>query len=123
MSKIRMGNINKIEADMINTGDNNINIFSSSKLDEKKVRTLFEMISGNIENIELKEEDKESIDNSLIEISKELEKKSENKNKNLIMNSLQTIKNVLEGVTGSLIASGMLYELGRFLNLGSAFIK
>ncbi|WPC42845.1 hypothetical protein [Clostridium sp. JS66] len=111
MSRIRISNKNKIEANMINVGDNNINIYNSSEFDEIKLQSLIEMISENIKDIELKEQEKKTIDILLQNISDELKK--EKKDNQLIKKSINTVKNILEGITGSLIASGIVYELGK----------
>jgi hypothetical protein len=114
MSKIKIGNKNIIEANMINVGDNNTNIYNSSELDTLKLQAIIDMVSENIKNIELKEEDKRIIDTSLVNISNEIKK--EKKDNELIRKSMNTVKNILEGITGSLIASGIVYELSKFLN-------
>lgn len=72
------------------------------------------MVSENIKNIELKEEDKRIIDTSLANISSEIKK--EKKDNEFIRKSMNTVKNILEGITGSLIASGIVYELAKCLN-------
>ncbi len=38
-----------------------------------------------------------------------------NPNENVLRESLQTIRNIIEGCAGSLIASGLLYEIGKLL--------
>ena len=114
MSKIKIGNKNIIEANMINVGDNNTNIYNSSELDTLKLQAIIDMVSENIKNIELKEEDKRIIDTSLVNISNEIKK--EKKDNEFIRKSMNTVKNILEGITGSLIASGIVYELSKFLN-------
>lgn len=114
MSKIKIGNKNRIEANMINVGDNNTNIYNSSELDTLKLQAIIDMVSENIKNIELKEEDKRIIDTSLVNISNEIKK--EKKDNEFIRKSMNTVKNILEGITGSLIASGIVYELSKFLN-------
>lgn len=41
---------------------------------------------------------------------------SPNPNRTVLEESLRTIRNVLEGCVGSLIASGLLFEVGKLLN-------
>jgi hypothetical protein len=41
---------------------------------------------------------------------------STNPGRNALHESLRTIRNVLEGCAGSLIASGLLFEIGKLLN-------
>lgn len=70
------------------------------------------MLKENIEQIGLKQENLSDITNSIATIESEL---SQEYSKSKVINQcLATIRNVLEGVTGSLIASGLIYQLGLF---------
>lgn len=84
----------------------------SETLDTDKVVELIDLIKKNINQIELKDEEKENIKKSVACVESEIDKK--NPKASIIKESFSSIRNILEGVTGSIIASGILYNLNLF---------
>ena len=80
---------------------------SSNKLDE-----IISLVEKYIHELTINEDNK-SIAKSAIETVKS-EKAKDNPKKAIIMASLATLRNVLEGAAGSIIASGILYKINLF---------
>ncbi|WP_404996524.1 hypothetical protein [Caldifermentibacillus hisashii] len=77
----------------------------------EKVNEFISMLRGNLSHITLEREVKEALELEISKISNEL---MTNKPKTqIIKESMRTIKSVLEGITGSLIASGLLHEISK----------
>lgn len=71
------------------------------------------MLKENIGQIELKDDGASEINNNVTTIEEELGR--EKPKAKVINQCLNTIRNVLEGVTGSLIASGLIYQIGQLV--------
>lgn len=84
----------------------------SETLDMDKVVELLDLIKKNINQIELKDGEKDNINKSVACVESEIKKK--NPKASIIKESFSSIRNILEGVTGSIIASGILYNLNLF---------
>ncbi len=99
--------------------DNSTQIQSNlESLDEDKVKelnNLLKIIKDNIQDInELSDSDRDIVSEKVQNI--EQCKKKHKLIKKGLKESLGTIRNVFEGVTGSIIASGIIYELGLFMS-------
>lgn len=71
------------------------------------------MLKQNINTVGLGKDDLKVVSNNVEILEKELK---ETKSKPKVINdALCTIRNVLEGVAGSLIASGLIYEIGKLI--------
>lgn len=82
-----------------------------NEMDLEKVNEFISMLRGNLSHITLEREVKEALE---LEISKIPNELMTNKPKTqIIKESMRTIKSVLEGITGSLIASGLLHEISK----------
>jgi len=82
-------------------------------IDFNEVKELSKMIKENLSSIEMKTEKSETI----IEKLDEIERCVKNKNsKRAVDEIFISIKNILEGAGGSIIASGLIYQIGQFLS-------
>jgi len=90
-----------------NTQNSNQTMINEINLEE--VSTFISTIKHNLNQIGLQGASQKVVETEVAVISTQLE--SEKPNPSIIKQSLQTVKTVLEGVTGSLIASGLLHEL------------
>ncbi|PEU93480.1 hypothetical protein CN415_12615 [Bacillus cereus] len=92
---------------------NSSQTMQQTNLDMRKVDELLGNIKENIKALNLNDEQKETISANVETI--ERQKQLSNPNPTIIKEGFSTIRNVLEGVTGSMIASGLIYHLGLFL--------
>jgi AbiTii len=82
-----------------------------NELDLDKVSNFVSTLRDNLDKIDLEESNKKKVESAIETISSEL---SSSKPKSaVIQQSLQTIRNLIEGVTGNLLASGLLHMLGQ----------
>lgn len=86
----------------------------NNSFDKEALIKLIEVLKGNIGQVPLSAEEKTIFDSNLAIIEHQL-KNSEVK-KPIVLNALASIRNILEGATGSIIASGLIYQLGLFLS-------
>lgn len=95
---------------------NSSQTMQQGSVDLNKVEELLQTIKDNINNPDLVLSTEQSIEISesikIIEAQKQLG----NPDPNLIKEGFRTIRNVLEGITGSITASGIIHHLGLFLN-------
>lgn len=95
---------------------NSSQTMQQGSVDLNKVEELLQTIKDNINNPDLVLSTEQSIEISesikIIEAQKQLG----NPDPNLIKEGFRTIRNVLEGITGSITASGSIHHLGLFLN-------
>ncbi|MEH7131245.1 hypothetical protein V7103_24010 [Neobacillus drentensis] len=82
-----------------------------NEIDLDKVSSFISTLKENLNQIGLQAESQKVVESELINISTQLE--STQPKSSVIQQSLKTIRNVFEGVTGSLIASGILYQLSQ----------
>ncbi|MCU5440514.1 hypothetical protein PDN45_06280 [Bacillus cereus] len=85
-----------------------------NNLDIQKIEELLKTIKENLGQIDLDSGQKATINTNIEMIEKQ--KQLSNPNPVIIKEGFSTIRNVLEGVTGSLIASGIIHHLGLFLS-------
>lgn len=84
----------------------NMNVNS---IDVQKIEEFILQLEGNMEQLNLKEENVKLVNDKINEIKKETEK--ETPKKSMITKALSTIRSILEGVAGSLAASGLIYMI------------
>lgn len=82
-------------------------------LDLEKLKTLVGVIQDNLKGINLKNSEQDLVEKELSKISDEIQ--SPKPNAGLVQKSLKTIGSVLEKVTSSLIASGIIHEISKFV--------
>lgn len=83
------------------------------QFDIDKADKLLKLIKENLKKIDLNESDNKQFKKQLDEIEKGLKSRKPNENK--ILQAFGIIKNILEGITGSLIASGILHEISQLM--------
>ncbi|MDA1612201.1 hypothetical protein PDK26_13295 [Bacillus cereus] len=92
---------------------NSSQTMQQDNLDIQKVDELLHSIKEHMPQISLNNEQKETINANLETIEKQKQLKAPNST--IIREGFSTIRNVLEGVTGSIVASGLIHHLGLFL--------
>lgn len=89
------------------------NQIQSNSIDFQNVKEFISMLQKNLSQIKLEKESEKTLE---LEIDKILNELKESKPKSgLIKESMMTIRNVLEGITGSLVASGLLHEISKII--------
>lgn len=106
------GNMNNTQLQQ-NT-NNSTQSMVNETIDISKVLELVKLLEENINEIELSQVKKSEIDAELKTINSQI--LSQKPKHRIIKESFSTIRNILEGATGSILASGLLYKLGLFLN-------
>ena len=81
----------------------------NNSLDIKQVKELYELILNNINKIGLDEGRISLLEKEMQTLKIELEK--ETHNPSLIQQSLQSIKNIIEGATGSIVGQAIMHSL------------
>ena len=89
-----------------------VNSQQTDGLTATEMQLLFDKVVSSLSNYNLQTTDKEEILSELQKIRAELKKKSPQKA--VILNALGTIRNISEGIAGSIIASGLLWKFGLF---------
>lgn len=109
--KMRDVNFNgTVNTSVLSTGDNaNINYHEKS-IELKDIEDLIRMINSQISSLTLNNDEKKVLNEKLIEL--EREKKDSRKCKDII----KSIKNIIEGATESIIATGILTVIGQILS-------
>ncbi|MFC9419351.1 hypothetical protein ACIG6B_07370 [Bacillus mobilis] len=92
---------------------NSSQTIQQDNLDIQKVDELLHNIKEHLPQINLNNEQKEMINTNVELIEKQKQLKAPNST--IIREGFSTIRNVLEGVTGSIVASGLIHHLGLFL--------
>jgi hypothetical protein len=77
--------------------------------DLEKINEIIYLLKENAKNIETDQDDE--IDDAVQKMETEIKKS--NPSMNIIKESLKTIRTVLEGIAGSIIASGILYKISQ----------
>ena len=85
-----------------------------SELDKQAIAAFIGMLKEHASELKLDATQHEQLRTTAQEI--EMQVASTNPNRSVLHESLRTIRNVLEGCAGSLIASGLLFEIGKLLN-------
>ena len=89
-----------------------VNSQQTDGLTATEIQSLFDKIVSSLSEMNLQTNDKEEILGELQKISAELKKKSPQKA--VIWDALGTIRNISEGIAGSIIASGLIWKFGLF---------
>ncbi|EJS78024.1 hypothetical protein ICY_00776 [Bacillus cereus BAG2X1-3] len=92
---------------------NSSQTIQQDNLDIQKVDELLHNIKEHMSQINLSNEQKETINANVETI--ERQKQLSSPNSTIIKEGFSTIRNILEGVTGSIVASGLIHHLGLFL--------
>ncbi|ANX12198.1 hypothetical protein ABE41_009275 [Fictibacillus arsenicus] len=82
-----------------------------NEMDLGKVSTFISTLKENLNQIGLQEDSQQTVETEIATITTQLG--ATQPKSSVINQSLQTIRNVLEGITGSLLASGLLHELSK----------
>lgn len=93
---------------------NSSQTIQQGSIDLIKVGELLQTIKANINKVDLSAVQRTEI-NENIEVI-EAQKQLGNPDSNLIKEGFRTIRNILEGITGSITASGIIHHLELFLN-------
>lgn len=113
---INMANVNfnaPVNAGVINNGDNSVVNYYNSEVDEKtNIDNLINSINKHIESLELTPKEKQQLECEVLKLQESNKSKtSDGKSKEL----LKSIRSILEGVTGSMLATGILACIGKIL--------
>jgi hypothetical protein len=84
-----------------------------SEMDKKAIADFIGTLKEHVSELKLDSTRDEQLRAKVREI--ETEAAAPNPNRNALHESLRTIRNLLEGCAGSLIASGLLFEIGKLL--------
>lgn len=110
--------INKIDNFIGNVGNladsASVNISNITQNEINKIRDLVEQVNKNIDGVNLKNEDKSRVDEEIKFIELEIAKTEPQKS--IINKSFNSIKTILEGASGNIIAQGILYSIGKMLS-------
>jgi len=89
---------------------NSTQVISINNLDMEKVEKIKDMVTNNLDNIDFKNNnDKDEVKNKLEIIEDQLT--NNDPKEGLIKKSFKSIKSILKGVTGNIIASGLIHEI------------
>ena len=107
------GNVNNVQIQQ-NTNNSSQNIILNNSYDKREeLMDYLVKLKKNIDNIGLPEDKLVTFTNCIEKLEQETNKKE--CESNIIKKSLSTIRNILEGTAGSLIASGLIYELDKLI--------
>ena len=107
------GNVSNAQIQQ-NVRNSTQSIVLNTEYDKKdELKEYIETLKSNINTVDLSVENKKIVDSSIKDIEREIDTRTY-KSK-VITEALNTIRNVLEGVTGSLIASGLIYTMGNLI--------
>jgi AbiTii len=90
-----------------NTQHSNQNMIS--EMDFDKIANFVSTLRDNLDKIELQEYNRKTVESEIATIKSELD--SPKPKSSVIKQSLQTVRNLIEGVTGNLLASGLLHMI------------
>jgi len=100
-----------IKESVVQVGDGNVQNVNQINLDE--VSKLLETIKESLDELQLDKDNKNNLDTGISTIESQMS--LEQPNQVIIKESLKSIKNILEGCAGSLIASGLLFEVTKLI--------
>ncbi|MCB2353135.1 hypothetical protein [Clostridium estertheticum] len=113
---INMGDMNfnaEVKAGVINNGSNSIVNYYNSEEDEKNnIDNFVNLINKQMDNLQLNMEEKIELQE---QISKLEESNSSNNSNGKSKEILKSIRNIFEGITGSIIATEILKYVGQIL--------
>jgi len=78
------------------------------------LRKFVEKLKNSIESLKLQQEQTQELKETITIL--EIQANSPKPKNVIIDESLRTVRNILEGTTGSIVASGLIYQLGLFLS-------
>ena len=84
----------------------------NEEVNTELIKEILSLLSANKDELLGKVKNPESLITEIKNINTEAAK--ENPSKVIIKQSLQTIRNLLEGIAGNIIAAGILYKIGLF---------
>lgn len=73
----------------------------------KQIKELIQLLKNNSRDLNLSKEEKNTLDVNILSLENEII----NSKSIIFFESIKSIRNILEGLTGSLVASGILYKL------------
>ncbi|MCV9901345.1 hypothetical protein OKS35_14545 [Exiguobacterium sp. N5] len=88
--------------------------YMTNNLNLSDVSSFISTLKNHMHEIGLNDDSQMILRNEINQIHTQIQ--SSNPQKSLVKESLLTIRNVLEGVTGSIIASGLLHEVSKIIN-------
>ncbi|MFL0194176.1 hypothetical protein ACJDU8_01020 [Clostridium sp. WILCCON 0269] len=88
-------------------------VMNNQDMNIEKLNELIQMFKENIGQVKLQPLDKKEIETQIQTVEEQA--KLPNPNKAIIFECLRTVRNILEGVAGGIFASGLIYELGLFI--------
>lgn len=106
------GNVShsQIQHDSVNSPQT----MNNEVFDIKKISELIELLKDHFDSVGCQPDQKNIIQSQIDLINAQL--KSTKPNSSIISEGLKTIRNILEGATGSLIAAGLLYRIGEIIH-------
>jgi len=105
-------NINHIENSQIqNDANNSIQVMYRQEFDLEKLREFINEIKSSLNNLEVSENDKNELNSEVNTIESQIN--SPKPKHSIIRESLKTIRHILEGVAGSVIAAELLKMLSK----------
>lgn len=93
--------------------NNSTQNMQNKEFDIAKVNNLIKLLKDNYEQINYESNQKEEVQAQIKTIEAQL--LSNLPNRTIIIEGFKTIRNILEGVTGSIVASGLIHHLGLFI--------
>jgi hypothetical protein len=109
-TKIIIGRIDNFVGNVGDITDNaSMNISHINQNETEKIKDLIKQIKTNLKNVEIKERDRGQVENEIKCIEREIVKQKPEKSK--ITKCFSSIKNIFEGVSGNIIAQGILYGI------------
>ena len=106
-----MGNVTNSQIQQDTSGS--LQSYSNISIDVAKAKSIMELLANNITALNLDDNLKEMLALQIKAVNAELA--SAQPKNNIIIESLCSIRNILEGIAGSLIASGIIYEIHKLL--------
>ncbi|MCY9669269.1 hypothetical protein M5X11_30835 [Paenibacillus alginolyticus] len=100
------GNHNQIQQDTVHSQQS----MMSSEMNMDAVREFVASLTEHLGQLKLDGDKRQKLDSEIMAINTQLKAGPK---KNILQESFSTIRNVLEGLTGSIIASGLIYELDK----------
>lgn len=101
------GNHNQIQQNTANSQQSMIN----SEVSMDAIREFVASLTQHLGQLKLDEKMRTELDSEIMAITTQL--KEDKPRRTILQESFSTIRNVLEGLTGSIIASGLIYELDK----------
>lgn len=106
------GNINgsQLQLNSINSTQS----IDSNITDFKELKGILKLIKENLNEVKVDSENQKEVENNIETLEKAMS--SGKVKESVIIECLSSIRNVMEGITGSLIASGIIHQISQFLS-------